>query len=44
MKKIEDSKIKVEDVVIKDTEGKVKLRKFDYKTYEYFEKRYDKCC
>ncbi len=33
MKKIESHKIKIEDVVIKDTEGKVKLRKFDFKTY-----------
>jgi hypothetical protein len=44
MKNIEEGKINLQDAVIKDTQGKIKLRKFDFKTYEYFEKRYNKCC
>ena len=36
MKNIEEGKVNLQDVVIKDTQGKIKLRKFDFKTYEYF--------
>jgi hypothetical protein len=44
MKNLEEGKTSLQDAVIKDTQGKIKLRKFDFKTYEYFEKRYNKCC
>lgn len=33
MKNIEEGKVSLQDVIIKDTQGKIKLRKFDFKTY-----------